>query len=140
MRTYLFEFLLSSVWLIMLVVVIFCVTRAGAQELPADVKYFPNGGLGKYDVKATVPDPSNDPVQICVERVDVTPPEQVGCAPYAGDGQVTIIPVLVSVTPHDDAELRAYSNDDSGNVSEPSPNAGLIDFTPPGKARFESTP
>ena len=41
--------------------------------------------------------------------------------------------IAVERTPMQDAEIRCYAIDFGGNVSEYSANAGIADFTPPGR-------
>lgn len=109
-------------------------SAALAQE-PADVKYFPTSGV--YTLRAQAP-PDLDLLQICFARVysdPNTPNEELGCV-ASDPNQIVSLAVEVRVTPKLDAEIRGFAYDTSGNVSDPSPNAGRIDFTPPGQVKF----
>lgn len=107
---------------------------AMAQD-PADVKYLPTSGV--YTLRAQAP-PDLDLLQICFARVysdPNTPNEELGCV-ASDPNQIVSLAVEVRVTPKVDAEIRGFAYDTSGNVSDPSSNAGLIDFTPPGQVKF----
>lgn len=128
---------LQVVWFLFVVGIIFGITCRGvmAQE-PADVKYFPTSGV--YTLRAQAP-PDLDLLQICFARVysdPNTPNEELGCV-ASDPNQIVSLAVEVRVTPKLDAEIRGFAYDTSGNVSDPSPNAGRIDFTPPGQVRFQ---
>lgn len=111
-------------------------TDGNAQE---DITYAPVQRRGDYHIKVL---PATDGVPtalVCVKRVDLVPHEVLGCEP-ANPGEVVVVQVSVPVTPHDDAELRAFAYDVTdpvtANESEPSPNAGILIFTPPGRPEF----
>ena len=98
-----------------------------------DVKLVRVGSV--YTVKAQAP-PDLDMAQICVVRADLDPMTELGCVP-AGPDEIVTIDIQVQQTSFDDAEIRAYSVDDDNLVSVLSENAGLIDFTPPGRPKIK---
>jgi len=117
----------SFVRLVLIVVAASAIASRSEAQAPADVQL--RQGAGVYEVKVQSPT-DLDLDRVCVERVDVTPAFDLGCSP-AAPSEIVTISVTISRTPLDDAELRAFAYDLDGNKSEPSPNAGLVDFTPP---------
>jgi hypothetical protein len=102
------------------------VKYAGAQE--ADIPLLPSGGV--YPVKFMAP-VDLDLYQVCCVRADAVPIAELGCIDAVPDAVGTLEVTLAS-TPGDDAEIRCYATDTSDLVSDYSPNAGIVDFTPPG--------
>jgi hypothetical protein len=100
---------------------------AVALAQPADIPRLPIGGV--YHIKSQV-GPELDIVQLCCVRSDASPVEELGCNPAAAN-EVVEFDVTVTATPGADAEVRCYVEDSSGLVSDYSPNAYLLDFTPP---------
>jgi hypothetical protein len=101
-------------------------TTAGAQD--TDVPLTPTGGV--YPVSFMPPD-DTDLFQVCCLRADLTPVVELGCVD-AVPSVVGTVSVTIDSTPNDDAEIRCYATDTTGLVSDYSPNAGIVDFTPPG--------
>lgn len=77
-------------------------------------------------------DPIDKMDQVCAVRTDQTSPVELGCIAHT-TLDVAVIEVTVERTPHQDAFIRCYATDTEGNVSDISDNAGVADFTPPGK-------
>lgn len=110
--------------------VLLLASAAAAQEpCPADVQIFRDGSV--YTVRVQAPSDA-DMAQICLDRVDSNPVTPLGCVP-AGADETVVMTATVAKTTWDDAELRAYAVDTSDLVSDYSCNAGIIDFTPPGR-------
>jgi hypothetical protein len=70
--------------------------------------------------------------QMCAVRTDQTEPVELGCIDHT-TLEVATIEITVERTPHNDAFIRCYATDTEGNISDISDNAGIADFTPPGK-------
>ena len=86
---------------------------------------------------------SNEPLsQLCIDRVDVSPPLELICVgnPESAVGSVIDLLVPLTVTPGDDAEIRARVVDMAGNTSIYSPNAAIADFTKPSAPILLLTP
>jgi hypothetical protein len=94
-----------------------------------DVKWTRDGGV--YNAKCVAP-VDLDMAEICFIRADVTPIIELGCVP-AGPSELVSLMLAVTETPGDDAEIRCYAVDLDGYHSDNSPNAGLVDFTRPGR-------
>lgn len=100
--------------------------KASAQA--TDFLIIPSGG--QYALSAMAPtDP--DVVRVCVERVDIVPVEELGCVDVI-PGQVATLTISIGATPGDDAEVRGFAYDSSGNKSGSSPNMAVADFSAPG--------
>lgn len=84
--------------------------------------YEPQGSLETFSVKAAAQDTVT--VQICIKRMDVTPPVVVGCADSVGEGLTTMIPIVETVTVDDAPEWRAfaYSSNDPAIALESTPS------------------
>lgn len=104
-------------------------TPALAQEPPADVKVNKSSTSFAYTVRMEIQD-DVDTTKACAERVDVTPSLELGCVPAVAN-QVVTLEVAIPKTQRQDAEIRGFAYDTDGNKSDPSPNAGFVDFTPP---------
>jgi hypothetical protein len=85
---------------------------------------------GTYAVTCAAPSDS-DMAELCLVRSDASPVVELVCAPSGPSEEVRMEFELAS-TPNADAEIRCYARDTTGLVSDYSPNAGLVDFTPPG--------
>ena len=118
--------------LILLLTVVFTAT---AQE--------PDVPLGKiagvYNAGCLVDPIDTDVVEGCFVRADSAPVDELGCtstvstrADDVAAGTVYRMDFTVQQTMFDDAEIRCYLRD-AEFPSAYSDNAGLIDFTPPGK-------
>jgi hypothetical protein len=70
--------------------------------------------------------------QMCAVRTDTQEPVELGCVDHA-TLDVATITITVNRTPHQDGMIRCYATDSEGNVSDISANAGVADFTPPGR-------
>lgn len=121
--------------LLVVTVLLFWTALAHAQT-PEDVRLKRVGGL--YEIVALWP-PEPDAVNVCCARVDAVPVLDLGCAtardtrldPNGVSLTIATLTVAIPKTVRDDAEVRCTSADADGNVSDPSPNAGIADFTPP---------
>lgn len=115
--------------------VLFLAAAAHAQT-PEDVSLKRVGGL--YEIIAEWP-PEPDAVSICCARVDVEPALDFGCVitreTYVDaeglNHTVAILTTAILRTIRNDAVVRCTATDLDGNVSDPSLNAGIADFTPP---------
>ena len=98
---------------------------------------------GVYNAGCLVNPIDTDVVEGCFVRADADPVSGLGCtttvstsADDVAAGTVYRMDFTVQQTMFDDAEIRCYLRD----AEFPSPysdNAGLIDFTPPGKGLFK---
>lgn len=70
--------------------------------------------------------------QMCAVRTDLSEPVELGCVDHSTLAVATI-PITVNRTQHQDGMIRCYATDSEGNVSDISTNAGVADFTPPGR-------
>jgi hypothetical protein len=85
---------------------------------------------GTYAVTCAAPDDA-DMAELCLVRADSNPVIELTCAAAGPSAEIRMEFELES-TPNDDAEIRCYAKDTTGLVSDYSPNAGIVDFTPPG--------
>jgi hypothetical protein len=85
---------------------------------------------GTYGVTCAGPDDA-DMAELCLVRSDSNPVIELVCAAAGPSAEIRMEFELES-TPNDDAEIRCYAKDTTGLVSDYSPNAGIVDFTPPG--------
>lgn len=111
---------------------------APAAHAQPDVRPPPVGKKGDYAFHAKMPsDP--DVALLCCDRMDPSR-VQLFCTPAGPDELVSVL-VTVQVTPKDDAEVRCFSYDSVdpvlANESDPSPNAAILDFTPPGQVQVQ---
>jgi hypothetical protein len=123
-------------WAIAAFSVLLCVVASAQTPAPfPDVPLSKIGGV--YNIGCVTPS-DTDLVDVCFVRTDqVTGVVELGCV--AGPEPETEFRMDVSVqqTPFEDAEIRCYVTDDDLNASLYSDNAGIIDFTPPGKGRVK---
>ncbi len=101
----------------------------------------PAPSAGQFPIKVEIV--SNEPLaSLCIERVDVSPPVELFCldTPEFAAGSVIQLQVLIPITPGDDAEVRAFVVDLTGNRSGYSPNAAIADFTAPAAPILLITP
>jgi hypothetical protein len=85
-----------------------------------------------YTFRCQPVEPIDKLALICAVRSDLAEPEELGCVDHTIIDAVSMT-VTVQRTPHVDGKIRCYAADSEGNVSDYSDNAGLVDFTPPGK-------
>jgi hypothetical protein len=85
-----------------------------------------------YNFSCQPVEPIDKMNQMCAVRTDQVEPVELGCIDH-NDLSVAVIAVTVERTPHNDASIRCYATDSEGNVSDISANAGVADFTPPGR-------
>ncbi len=97
---------------------------------------------GVYHAGCLADQADTDLVSGCFVRADVSPVTELGCtievSTRADDvllGTVFRMDFAVQQTTFDDAEIRCYVTDIDFS-SEYSTNAGIIDFTPPGRGRL----
>ena len=118
----------------LLCALLFVAPLAFAQD---DVLIIPIGGV--YTLHVAWP-PEPDVAEICCLRIDTPPEEIVGCdsthSPFVDrDGinhpDTATVTAVIAPTLNNDALVVCRASDTSGNVSANSPNAGIIDFTPP---------
>ena len=91
---------------------------------------------GVYSIGCVTP-ADLDLATVCWLRSDLVTPLELGCLPANLPNTEYRLDVTVPSTTFDDAEIRCYVIDDDALVSDTSPNAGIIDFTPPGKGRIK---
>lgn len=101
-----------------------------AQTTHPDVDLARQGSV--YTLNCQPVEPIDKMNQVCAVRTDGTTPVELGCVDHTTLA-VAEIEVSVDRTPHQDALLRCYVTDSEGNISDISDNAGIADFTPPGK-------
>jgi hypothetical protein len=118
--------------LIVLAVLFFAGKEAWAQT-PAPTPDVPLDRQGSvYNFRCQPVEPIDNMNQMCAVRTDQTEPVELGCVP-ATTLDIVDMEVTIDRTPHQDAYIRCYATDTQGNVSDYSENAGIADFTPPGK-------
>jgi len=81
-----------------------------------------------------------DLASVCWVRTDVTPMIELGCTPSLGPDTDVPMDLTIVATPGDDAEVRCYVIDTSGQVSDYSDNAATADFTKPGRPYVVGSP
>ena len=115
----------------------FLALPALAQE-SGDITYHPVQRRGDYQVRVLAASEGTPTARICLKRVDAEPPTLLACA-AATPSQVITFNISVPVTPNNDAEIRAFAYDHIDDLvameSEPSENAGILIFTPPGRPK-----
>lgn len=92
---------------------------------------------GVYPIGCVAPS-DLDMAELCFSRTDGPTVLELGCA-AAGPDETIHTTVKVPRTTHVDAKIRCYAIDTSGLRGLDSDNAGLIDFTPPGRTRITSS-
>jgi hypothetical protein len=118
---------------IVIVVFVLCfgiLEIASAQETHPDVPLEKQGSI--YFLSCQPVEPIDKMNQMCAVRTDQTAPVELGCIDHT-DLSVAVIEVTVARTPHEDGFIRCYATDTEGNISDISENAGVADFTPPGR-------
>jgi hypothetical protein len=117
-------------FLTVMVMVLFFAVSAGAQTARPDVPLVSTGGI--YPMKCMSPS-DTDMASICFVRTDLADGVvELGCSP-AGPDQEIAMDLSITITIDDDAEIRCYAVDTDDLVGDYSDNAGLVDFTRPGK-------
>jgi len=102
---------------------------ANAQESRPNIPLLQTGGI--YPMACVAPE-DNDMKEICFVRTDLPEMIELGCS-SAGPNETVYLDLNVVATVDDDAEIRCYAVDTSGLVGDYSENAGLVDFTRPGR-------
>ena len=102
---------------------------AQTSEPRPDVPLLQTGGI--YNMGCHAPS-DTDLLEMCFVRTDVTPIVELGCTPVQPDQDIRMDLNIVP-TQGDNAEIRCYAKDTSGLVSDYSENAGIVDFTRPGR-------
>ena len=101
--------------------------------IPASADFIEFPVAGQYELTVQIAS-SEELSQLCVDRVDVTPVEEIVCVqmptPFAA-GSIHDLTVTIPVTAGLDGQIRAYVVDLSDNRSAYSADAALIDFTIP---------
>ncbi len=112
---------------------------SASAQCPADIS--PTKVSGAYEFHVD-PDGEVSLLQICCQRVDITPVIDLGCIDATSPPVDPLLGYQVSFTvaptPGDDAELRCYSEDTAGLISVLSCNKGDIDFTAPRSPRLKN--
>lgn len=107
--------------------------EAIAQEPLADVDLKRVGA--KFVITCVAP-PDTDLFELCFARTDLEDGIiELGCTATSANAE-TKVEVSVQKTVFVDARVRCYAVDLTGNVGDMSENAGIIDFTPPGRGRI----
>lgn len=124
--------------LVALIPMLFFAVPASAQ-CPADLMLIKVAGVYDFGID---PDGEVNLLQICCQRVDVDPVIDLSCidatSPPVDPLMGYPISITVAPTPGDDAEIRCYSEDNSGLLSVLSCNKGDIDFTAPRSPRLKN--
>ncbi len=115
------------------IILIVLLTGAAVAQTPAPQPDIPLAREGAtYTIGCQPVEPIDKMNQACAVRTDLTEPVELGCVDHT-TLEPAVITVTVQRTPHQDAFIRCYVTDSEGNVSEISDNAGVADFTPPGR-------
>jgi hypothetical protein len=115
--------------LVLVGAIVACVNTVWAQ---ADILLLPDVN-GNYSMGCQDTD-NPDLHEMCVRRLDVTPPLDLACMSVDGElapGGTARFVFPLEVTPDQNAHVRCFATDTSNNVSAQSPNEGEADFTPP---------
>ncbi len=121
-----------AVFLGVILFTIFCflTKNADAQETWPDIALTRQGST--YNINCQPVEPIDLLAQICVVRTDLEGIIELGCIDHI-DLTVATLTVSVDRTPHLDGQLRCYAVDTELNSTNYSENAGIVDFTPPGR-------
>lgn len=87
---------------------------------------------GVYPIGCHTPS-DTDLASVCFVRTDTPEPVELGCTPALGPDTDVGMDLTILTTEGVDAEIHCYVVDHSGLVSDYSENAGLVDFTRPGR-------
>jgi hypothetical protein len=121
-----------AAYIIVGIVIVFASFKAFAQT-PAPQPDVPLEREGStYQFSCQPVEPIDKMNQLCAVRTDQDEPVELGCVDHT-TLDVATISITVERTPHQDAMIRCYATDTEGNVSDISENAGVADFTPPGR-------
>ena len=91
---------------------------------------------GIYNIGCVTPT-DLDLATVCWVRTDLAAPLELGCMPGPLPSTEYRMDLTIPTTQFDDAAIRCYVIDTETLVSDLSPNAGIVDFTPPGKGRIK---
>jgi hypothetical protein len=125
---------------IVLTVIGFLFADFANAQTPTPTATYPDVDLPRqgssYTFRCQPVEPIDKLTQICAARTDLPEIVELGCVDHS---TIDAAPMTVTVerTPHVDGEIRCYAADSEGNLSDMSDNAGLVDFTPPGKPHVE---
>ena len=118
-----------TIGVLFVVLIIATVAKAQTPEPPGDIQLPPNQSSGEYTMKVMPQQEGSDNAAVhvaCCDRVDVSPPIELGCGPRAETDPI-IFSVAVIKTPGDPAEIRCrVLNPDFS--SDYSTNAYLLSF------------
>lgn len=119
-------------------IALLCVLAAASADGQEDIHPAPVARKGDYAFRALLPE-DPDVALLCCDRMD--PSRQRLFCDAAGPAEVVNVLVTVQITPKDDAEVRCFAYDGAdpelSQESEPSPNAAILDFTPPGQVKIQ---
>ncbi len=122
----------THIFAIIVLFMLFAFPASAQSPCPPDVSLTLAAGV--YDFHMD-PDGETGLLQICCQRVDVSPIVDLGCIDATSPPVDPLVgypmSVTVAPTPQDDAELRCYSEDVAGLISVLSCNKADLDFTAP---------
>jgi hypothetical protein len=108
-----------------------------AQTPRPDVPLSQEGGI--YVMSCMPTEPMGHVVEACFLRVDVEPDLDLGCVP-ASPGTTATKHLEIPITIDQDAEIRCFMVGSNNMNSEISENAGIVNFTRPGRPFVQSSP
>jgi hypothetical protein len=115
---------------LLIIAILFAFTATAQTPAPRpDIVLLQAGGI--YPIKCVAPS-DEDMAQICFVRTDLAEVVELGCT-GAEALETVSLDLNIVATAGDDAEIRCYAVDASGLVGDYSENAGLVDFTRPGR-------
>jgi len=82
--------------------------------------------------------PATGTSELSFVRIDVTPVQELAHGTIDVSNGTVVALVSMTVTPGDDAEVVCFAKDRSGNVSDRSVDAAIMDFSSPGKGVIKS--
>lgn len=124
--------LVAAACVIAVMLILFISSVAKSQTPHPDVPLAKTGGV--YNIGCVTPS-DLDLADLCFVRSDLAEVAELGCLPSPDPDTEYRLDLSVHHTANDDAEIRCYVVDTDGNVGDLSDNAGLVDFTRPGKGR-----
>lgn len=119
--------------LIVIAVVVFGIVELAKAQTPTprpNVPLLQTGGI--YNAGCQPVEPFATVVKVCWVRTDTTEPTELGCVDSFGGAEARMdLDIVLSI--NEIAEVRCYVVSDQGVPSDYSENAGIVDFTQPGR-------
>jgi len=125
--------LLAIFGVILIAVGIFGIVEVAKSQTPTprpNVPLLQTGGI--YNAGCQPVEPFDTVVKACWVRTDTTEPQELGCVDSIGGAEARMdLNMIINV--NEVAEVRCYVVSEQGVPSDYSENAGIVDFTQPGR-------